>query len=618
MKNRFLFVLFCLIGNGAFTQNAKIDSLKGLLKDNPNLASNLKYSIYNNLGYEYSITNTDSSQVYIQKAYDIGIAVKKENWLIQPTISLGFMYYQKGFTFKAIEFNYKALRLAEKFKDSLQIEYCFRTLAEIYNDLHDYPKAITYAEKGLVFSNKLNYLHEQIACITIIGNANYEQKKYIEAEKNYKTALELAIKQNQDLLLAVCYQNMGIVLGKTKKNKDAINYLNKSESLFLKNEDFLSLSALYADKADFYLNENDIANSTKYAKLTEKYALKTQSMDVLSKSYKLMYENYSKKGNHHLALTSFEQYIKLKDSLNFEDNYKRINSLQLEYENANKNEQLANQKIEILQKENENFQVKNRLYLFAIGLSILALLSGLLFFNRKKLQKMNQTLEIKVAERTKDLVIANEDLIRKNEEIIQALHKGQTIERKRVAIELHDNLSSLLSALNMSLQAINPQSLNTGEQAVYSSIKDMMKSAYNEVRNISHNILPADLEKFGLKITLEKLIEKLNVAGIINFKFQTNLSELRLDPKIEFNLYSICLELVNNLIKHSEAKNALVDLQNIDNNVTLTVADDGIGLKETEGFGYSNIKSRIEALNGELLFQKLTNFSTVIKVIIPN
>ena len=463
----------------------------------------------------------------------------------------------------------------------------------------------------------MNSLHEQIACVTILGNANFEQKKYPEALANYKIALDLAIKQNQEIPLAICYQNMGIALGKINKKMEATNYLNKSENIFLKNKDYLDLAALCADKSDFYFNDNDIPNSTKYAKLTEKYALMAQSMDVLSKSYKLLYQNYRKANKPMMALQSFEKHIKLDDSLSFEDNKKRINSLQLEYENSNKNEQLANQKLEIIKKENENYQARNRLYLLGIGLSILAILSGLLVFNRKKLRKMNQTLESKVAERTKELLEANEDLIRKNEEITQALHKGQTIERKRVATELHDNLSSLLSALNMSLQAINPQNLNAGEQAVYSGIKDMMKSAYNEVRNISHNILPADLEKFGLKITLEKLIAKLNLAGNINFIFNSNLLENRLDPKIEFNLYSVCLELLNNVIKHSESKNAFIDLQILNKKVALTVADDGVGIKATEGFGYSNIHSRIESLNGELSFDTLPNFNTSIKVTIP-
>ena len=169
MKKWYLVLICCFFGKVTFAQNPKIDSLKALLNDRKSLQSNILYSVYNNLGYEYSFTNTDSALVYVQKAHDISVSVNKENWKIQPTISLGFLYYQKGFTYKAIEYNYKALRLAEKFKDTTQIEYCYRTLAEIYHDLKDYPKAISNAEKGLILSKKIEFVTRTNSLCNHIG-----------------------------------------------------------------------------------------------------------------------------------------------------------------------------------------------------------------------------------------------------------------------------------------------------------------------------------------------------------------------------------------------------------------------------------------------------------------
>lgn len=117
-----------------------------------------------------------------------------------------------------------------------------------------------------------------------------------------------------------------------------------------------------------------------------------------------------------------------------------------------------------------------------------------------------------------ELQVANDELIMKNQEILEALTKGQTIERKRVALELHDNLGSTLSALKWRLETINGDNLNEKERKVYAGIVDMMKNAYAEVRLISHNMLPVELEERGLFEALNKFINDINISDKLNIK----------------------------------------------------------------------------------------------------
>jgi signal transduction histidine kinase len=297
---------------------------------------------------------------------------------------------------------------------------------------------------------------------------------------------------------------------------------------------------------------------------------------------------------------------------------KRIKSLQLEYDLSQKETEILSKNLDLVKKENQNLSLqKNRTFLILLVLLMLSV-AGFLFYNRFKLRNLNAVLDTKVRERTTELENANEVLIRKNEEISQALFKGQTIERKRVAVELHDNLSGLLSAIKMSFAAINTKNYTEKEKEIYLGLKDMMNNAYTEVRNISHNIMPEELERIGLQATIDNLIKKLNTSNQIQFTF-CDLVKKRLDSKFELNLYSITLEIINNIIKHSKATSAKITLEAVNDSVRLKAKDNGIGVGNeiTNGQGMKNMKTRVQALNGDMDIKAENQTGTEIIITIP-
>jgi signal transduction histidine kinase len=192
-----------------------------------------------------------------------------------------------------------------------------------------------------------------------------------------------------------------------------------------------------------------------------------------------------------------------------------------------------------------------------------------------------------------------QNLLLKNAELESALLEGQTAERKRVAADLHDNLSSMLTAVRWNLMALNKNNLNESEHKAYDDILAMTTTAHDQVRLISHNLLPEELEKEGLTTALERLVNKLNRSGAVHFDLTiTHLAE-RLSKKTEFELYS--LELTHNVIKHSEATEAEISLIQQDKCIHLIVSDNGKGLDENRqnGMGIQNVESRIKSLNGK-------------------
>jgi len=203
------------------------------------------------------------------------------------------------------------------------------------------------------------------------------------------------------------------------------------------------------------------------------------------------------------------------------------------------------------------------------------------------------------------LIAKNRELTQKNQAISAALLQGQTIERKRIAADLHDNLGGTMSALNWSLEAIDAKKLNPKEQEVYQHVKRTIANAHEQVRLLSHNLLPDELEKQGLIDALRYLIRKINQNKTTQFTLEIDPTVGRLDKRIEFELYSICLELTNNILKHSKATQARIQLSLAENQIILKVSDNGQGLFDnaSDGKGMKNIKARVESIGGHWTIQ---------------
>jgi two-component system, sensor histidine kinase LadS len=188
----------------------------------------------------------------------------------------------------------------------------------------------------------------------------------------------------------------------------------------------------------------------------------------------------------------------------------------------------------------------------------------------------------------------------RNAEISSALLQGQTLERERVAADLHDTLGTTLSSLRWTLHSIRTKQLSTDEQAVIRQIDEQLTRAHADVRLLSHNLLPAELATEGLPTALQVLVDKLNQHTDTHFTLGLPDPPPRFGPQVEFELYSICLELTNNILKHAKATEALIRLRVQNDTLTLTLSDDGTGFGQTgeRGKGLQNVAARVAVLGG--------------------
>ncbi len=231
--------------------------------------------------------------------------------------------------------------------------------------------------------------------------------------------------------------------------------------------------------------------------------------------------------------------------------------------------------------------------------------------------KENANLELmqKVEEKTQELSL-------KQNEVKKALIWGEEQERKRVAQELHDGMGSLLSTLRLNAESIdlNDKGLSDKEYFAYQNVIELIDKACSELRNISHNMMPTGLDQFGLVQQLISIVRKINTSETVKVSLDTFGMESRLNKDIELSIYRICLELINNIIKHSKAKNATIQLIRNKNILNIIIEDDGIGFdinSINEGLGLTSIRSRVDAFNGTITIDSNNQRGTTCIIELP-
>ncbi|MBC5774672.1 sensor histidine kinase [Pontibacter sp. KCTC 32443] len=197
----------------------------------------------------------------------------------------------------------------------------------------------------------------------------------------------------------------------------------------------------------------------------------------------------------------------------------------------------------------------------------------------------------------------------KQRQLLDATLQAQESERRRVARDLHDEVGVMLALVKLNVHQLTAQTENIerGHQT-----KNLLEEVITSVRHISHDLMPASLEKAGLSRALEGLKNFVPAVSGLQLYFTSNDPEKRLSPRTELFLYRVVQELLNNTLKHARASNIKIDLNFEVEQLQVNYEDDGIGFdhepssepgnddKQGKGLGLMNIQARVELLDGTL------------------
>jgi len=257
--------------------------------------------------------------------------------------------------------------------------------------------------------------------------------------------------------------------------------------------------------------------------------------------------------------------------------------------------------------------------LFFGTIAMLALTIGLIvfiIFHQRKVIRFQMQLQKMEFDQQKMLLNAS---IRLQEE-----------ERQRIAADLHDDAGPLLATARLYLNE-NLVNLDktTQLQNIYNA-KQIIDDTIQLIRNISHSLMPPTLKNFGLESAVNDLFQKISSSGSMNASSRFHDYRERLQPETELIIFRVIQELVNNILKHSNASFIHLTQNTNNNKFFIRLHHDGRGLTQSDfeklnkssvGLGLKNIQSRLKVLHGKIFFEKdisQTYFKVTIELIKEN
>ncbi len=305
--------------------------------------------------------------------------------------------------------------------------------------------------------------------------------------------------------------------------------------------------------------------------------LEASIMDSYSDYYALL-------GDSAMSYKSYKNSIQLRNQYREKQRVEQSMFLSTVFETEKKEKEIARQ-------ESKLYQINS--ILFAVLTLLSAAVAILIYFRQKS-----------AAGKARINTMAQEAKL----EIANALIEGQDAERKRLAMDLHDGIGPRIGMLKMTIDS------KMKEKENYTDVIESLTEIGRNIRDMSHRMLPPQLESHGLSKALENLILISERNSDIKFIFYTNLNE-RLNNKLEVNLFYLSYEIINNAIKHSKGTEINIQLLSDKKSVSLSVEDDGIGFNPDTGFngiGLKNIRQRVKYLDGKLTIDSASSQGTAI------
>lgn len=619
----------------------KADSVLALLNKNGiDTVYVLRLNYLSKIFYNFSF---DSSLLYAN-------AAKKAARKINYPEGLALAIRNSGIAFEtmkrdwiaAVPFYEESMAVAEKNNLYDAMHECYSVILNSYFYLGDFPNAMDVATRGLNSSVERNDYSKMILYNNLIGTIYQRQENYEEALKTYQESLQLADKVKDDEERTFVYLGLAEVYMTRKDSLQAFSYLFHSLNISRKLFDKLShryrhkiafilyrigyaykifgnaeeglkytLDALdftrivscdLFDIANYYLQAGDIYRQLHdYPKARENLykglaiAREIGHKEDTRDAYGYLAEVFADERNYDSAFIYAQLHMRLKDSIVNEITRYRTEEIKAIYDIKEKDKVIARQ---------EN--IRNLM----IGLFALLLLTIAFLYNRYRLRQKNRY---------------QRELNRQQNELFNAIAAAQDQERKRIAQDIHDSLGSVLSAAKLKLSALkeNHSDLSPEETEKYQSTLKLLDEASAELRNISHNIMPATLSKLGLVAALKNLINNISSHSGLHISFSAHDFIERIDEQTEMSIYRIVLELINNVVKHAQADKVTVQLIKHPGYINISVEDNGKGFDydrerlAKKGIGLGNILSRVEYLKGTINVDASEGRGTTVIIDVP-
>ncbi len=619
-KTSFLLVLlllaFSFVSGQVFNEPRQIPALLKQLEGELPVPSRI--DLLNRLSYGYSQAfKADSGILYAEEALLLAEKNQLQRQMAQSHYSLGYAMQNLGIHSEAIREFETGISIAANTADKSLTGWLNHGIGQSYYMMRVYGEALRRQRYTLAYVEK-NQIPEVIPIANnSIGNIFLWQHQADSALYYFTRGLEAARLYQNEFMMAVGYKNLGRAYLLQNDHKNGLQAFWKSIEIAGNSKSEHTRTVLtqsYESMAIYEYEHGNYDKCIEYAGKSLEVAEEYQTVEDMYDASQVLYKAHKAKGNATEALN----YLELNQQI-YEKMYKRLEVINRQ---ALENRlQIARERANVSLLSEKNIRKEQQQHWLILGLTF-SLLAGIWLFwlyrlvgkQKEVIKANNLQLEQKVIERTGELELAYN-------EVESALTKGQTIERKRIAADIHDHLGGILSSASIGMELIDQKSLSDREKQILDNIKNQIHDAYDEIRLLSHNLKPDVVEKEGIKVALGRMAQRItllhNIQVVQDVRYTSVLSKT-----LEYNLYFVMMELLNNIIKHAGATQIKITIEEPQSGfLRLQIKDNGKGFTKTAeskpaGIGLTNITERLAQVNGNIAHAS-GNGETVFLIEIP-
>ena len=633
MKKWLLLFPLLLLNLAMQSQVANIDSL--LLQLKVIKEDTAGVNLYLKIGNLYEGVEPLTAKEYYRKAIELSTKMKFHTATIKSIFSYSGVFNVTGEIDSLLVYNRKALALAKELKDSLNTGIALFNLGVAYGYLENYEAAIEYCQEGLKLIEGKMYKKYEVQINDRLQVLYWQMVQYDKAIEFGEKAVQQSRQLKLPFQLAQSLSNLSLSYLSKSMHTKALPLLIEALEISKSIVDYNLESAILLNLSDILLVSGDYEKAKLYIdrSLFLSRGLNSQSGEAISlralASYYLQKKDFSnarkmasasaiiaKKNGltldhaeaiHILSIVAFVTGdMKLGDKYHREygDSIKvlvkkilsqKSAELEKKYETEKKETQIKKLQAEKLVQQ-LSIRQKNTLNYILIGSAVALLLISLLLYVNYKSKQTLQLQRIQELEKEKHLTAT------------EAVLKGEEQERTRLAKDLHDGLGGMLSGIKYSFNTMKGNLIMTPDNVqAFERSMDMLDSSIKEMRRVAHNMMPEALVKFGLNTALKDFCNDINQSGAVKVIYQSVgvTDATQIEQTTSITIFRIVQELLNNIIKHASATQAVVQLNKLNKQISITVEDDGKGfntelLKNSKGIGWANIQNRVEFLKGVL------------------
>ena len=556
-----------------------------------------------------AISDFDEALDYNEKALVLYQELKDSVFIANVLSNLGIIHEAKGEKETGIEYHMQALSIFQQFKNRLGLYKTYNNLGILFRSIGEPDKAIEYyrlAGQELIQleielrENNKNYDLGRGALKNNIANIYFDLAQFDSSLVNAREAHSLYKKTGVEQYEPNALEVIGSSLLMQKQYQSAIDTFQLAVKLSQKYGNLKEQALIQYRLSQAYNQKGNSSKAIELGRNSLSNAKKVESLEDIRNAHSAIADAANSLGNYKMAFDNQRFYKQYSDSVLNLEKVQAIAEIDTKFKTAEKEKTIAEQKLTLAEQEVDIKEQQANIAWLGGGVLVL-LMGGIIFYIQNRAQQKAQLQEA---------------IITEQERGIEAIFQATEEERVRIAKDLHDGVGQKLSALKMGFEQLIAKA-NLAEGSA--QIKTLIDETARDTRNISHQMMPKTLTELGLAPAVEDSLAKTLGATHIQWNFEHfNLQE-RYESAKEIALYRILQELINNVIKHSEASEVDIQLFQNGQSLLMVVEDNGKGMdsQTNEGHGLLNIKNRLKTFQGKANFESELNQGTTITISLP-